>query len=51
MTELPIYQELLAANRRLMAENDLLRKENEKLNELLKGLLEVGEGSKYHFMC
>lgn len=46
MKELSTYQELLAANKLLMAENNLLRKENEKLNELLKGFLEVGEGSK-----
>lgn len=45
MNELPTYQELLTANRQLLAENELLRKENAKLSELVKSIIKVGEGA------
>lgn len=46
MNESPTYQELLAANRQLVAENKLLREENAKLSRLVKSIAEVGENSK-----
>lgn len=46
MNESPTYQELLAANRRLVAENELLRIENAKLSELVKSIVETGEETK-----
>lgn len=42
----PTYQELLAANRRLLAENELLRKENAKLSELVKSIVDTTEKTK-----
>ena len=46
MNESPTYRELLAANRQLVAENELLHKENAKLNGLVKDLLEVDKETK-----
>ena len=46
MNEAPTYRELLAANRQLVAENELLHKENAKLNGLVKDLLEVDKETK-----
>ncbi|MEG2332550.1 MAG: DEAD/DEAH box helicase family protein [Bacteroides sp.] len=46
MNESPTYQELFAANRQLVAENELLREENAKLSSLVKSIAEVGEDSK-----
>lgn len=46
MNESPTYQELLAANRQLVAENELLRGENAKLSRLVKSIAEVGKDSK-----
>ena len=42
MNESPTYRELLAANRQLVAENELLH----KLNGLVKDLLEVDKETK-----
>ncbi len=46
MNESPTYKELLAANRRLVAENELLLKENAKLRELVQNFVEAGEETK-----
>lgn len=46
MNELPTYQDLLAVNRRLVTENELLIKENVKLRELVQNIVETGEETK-----
>ena len=46
MNESPTYQELLATNRQLVAENELLRKENAKFSGFVKDLLEVDKETK-----
>lgn len=46
MNESPTYQELLVANKQLVTENELLRKENAKLSGLVKDLLEVDKETK-----
>lgn len=46
MNESPTYQELLAANRQLVTENELLRKENAKLSELVKSIVEADKATK-----
>lgn len=46
MNELPTYQELLTANKRLLAENEQLRRENARLNGLVKNVAEANIEAK-----
>lgn len=46
MNELPTYQELLTANKRLLAENEQLRRENARLNGLVKNVTEANIETK-----
>lgn len=46
MAEPPTYQELIATNRQLLAENEQFREENAKLSILVKSTPEAGEETK-----